>query len=210
MMALLRIADVLHQFCKHVSRIGSWLLLVLIAVIVFDVITRKFGFAREFVETGPLGGFFSPTKLQELEWHLHAVIFLMSFGFAYLHGTHVRVDLWREKRSERSRAVIELLAILLLAMPYCGILVFYAWDFVVTSYQQGEGSPALTGLPNRWIIKSFLLFGVVILFAALISTLIRLVAFLTGSDTVRDRARDSLVMVRVDDAGSQPAEQGIQ
>ncbi|MEO4002167.1 TRAP transporter small permease subunit [Mesorhizobium sp. CAU 1732] len=197
MRTLLAISDVLAKVSETVARLGSWLVLPLIFVIVYDVLGRKIPFLQQFVMESWLYDFISPTKLQEMEWHLHAAIFLLAYALAYLNGTHVRVDLWRENRTERTRGWIELLAILVFALPFCGVLVYQSWFFVMKSYVQGEGSASLTGLPHRWVIKSFLLIGTGLLFSALIATLLRLLVYLFGPEELRSAALGRLEMVQL-------------
>lgn len=195
MRPILAFSDLLEKICAVFARIGAWLILPLILIIVYDVVTRKFVFIQQLVMNSWLYDYISPTKLQEMEWHLHAVIFLLAYALAYFVGAHVRVDIWREKRSERTRGWVELLAILLLAMPFCGILIYHSWLFTVKAFLSGEGSPSMTGLPYRWIIKSFLFFGTTLLFSALLSTLLRLAVYLFGPKVVRPEALKRLGMV---------------
>ena len=58
---LLNISARLESILVAIGKLGAWLSLPLIAIIMFDIISRKF-----FV----LGS----TKLQEMEWHLHAAL----------------------------------------------------------------------------------------------------------------------------------------
>ncbi|WP_420177499.1 TRAP transporter small permease subunit [Kerstersia gyiorum] len=204
MRQLLVLSDMLSRLCAGVARLGSWLILPLILVIVYDVVTRKIVFIQQWVMNSWLYDFISPTKLQELEWHLHAMIFLMAYALAYLNSAHVRVDIWREKQSERKRGWVELICILVFALPFCGVLVYESWQFVVNAYVQGEGSAALTGIPHRWIIKSFLLLGVGLLLLALLATLLRLVIFLFGPRVLRPEALARLGMVQ------QPAGEAVR
>lgn len=204
MRILLGFSDLMEKVCATAARFGSWLIVPLILVIVYDVVTRKIVFIQQFVMNSPLYAYISPTKLQEMEWHLHAMIFLLAYALAYLNGTHVRVDIWRERQNERTRGWLELLALLIFALPYCGVLVYQSWFFVVKSYMQGEGSAALTGIPHRWAIKSFLLVGTAMLFSSLLATLLRLVVYLFGPATLREQALSRLGMVRV------PAEPTVQ
>lgn len=83
-------ADRLDRFVTFVGMAGGWLLFLLAAVVCFDVTTRKF-----FV--------FQSTLMQEMEWHIHTVIFFLALGMAYLRGSHVRIDIFRDKMSERAR-----------------------------------------------------------------------------------------------------------
>ncbi|MBT4109151.1 MAG: hypothetical protein HOE34_03360, partial [Pelagibacterales bacterium] len=75
---LLKISSKLENILEAIGKLGAWLSLPLIGIIMFDIISRKF-----FV----LGS----TKLQEMEWHLHAALFLLALGYAYLKNSHVRI-----------------------------------------------------------------------------------------------------------------------
>ena len=168
----------IDSIVKCIGKFASWLIIPLILVTVFDVITRKFVVLQQLILESPLHTLLSPTKLQEMEWHLHAAIFLLTFGYAYLSNAHVRVDLVRETLTPRKQMLVELFGLCLLALPYVGLLIFYAWGFVLTSYAQQEMSSAMTGLPYRWIIKSVFLAGVVLLCVSIVSTIIRLLIIL--------------------------------
>ena len=73
----------------------AWVILALIVVIMFDVITRKIYWTQQLILTSWAHEYMSSTKLQELEWHLHGVVLLLAFGFAYVCDKHVRIDGWR-------------------------------------------------------------------------------------------------------------------
>jgi TRAP-type mannitol/chloroaromatic compound transport system permease small subunit len=192
---LLNISDHLARFVERVARISSRLILLLIAVIVYDVVTRKFQFIQQAVLNSPLYEFMSPIKLQEFEWHLHAVLFLMAFGYAYIKNSHVRVDLYRETLPRRKQAFIELFGLLAVATPYLLVVMYFGVDFVSSSYGADEGSDSMTGLPNRWIIKSFLLIGLAFLLLAITAQAMRLVVYLFGDDVSRAAARKALPML---------------
>lgn len=192
---LLAVSDALEKLCRGAGRLGAWMIAPLILIIMYDVITRKIPGVQQWVLNSPLYDYISPTKLQEAEWHLHAVIFLLAWGMAYLTGAHVRVDLWRETRSARTRGWAELIMMLLIALPYCATLVWVSVEFAWNSFQQGEGSSALTGIPHRWVIKTFLPLGAILLSAALLSTLIRLVVYLAGGEETRAQALRRLGML---------------
>lgn len=192
---LLQMAKCMHLIVERAGRLCSWIVLILIAVIVYDVVTRKIPFVQHFIQESFLYEFISPTKLQELEWHLHAVFFLLAFGFAYVHNAHVRVDVIRESLSVRTQAWVELAGILFLGGPYIAVLLFFGWDFVASSYAQGEGSDALTGIPNRWIVKSFVIIGLVLLCLAMIATAIQLAMYLFAKSSLSQTAHTQLVVL---------------
>ncbi len=192
---LLSLSDLLERLCAVIGRIGAWMIVPLVLIIVYDVITRKIVFIQQAVLNSPLYDFISPTKLQEAEWHLHAIIFLLAYGMAYLSGGHVRVDLWRQGRAPLTQGWIELIAILILAIPFCSVLLYHSVDMVYSAWRQGEGSSALTGIPHRWIIKSFLPIGTALLICALVSTLLRIFLYLFGPAPLRKQARARLSML---------------
>lgn len=176
--AIVSVIDTIDAGVRYIGKFASLLIIPLIIVTVFDVVARKFVVLQQFILESPLHNLLSPTKLQEMEWHLHACIFLLAFGYTYLSNAHVRVDLVRETFTPRKQMLTELLGLCLLALPYAGVLIFYTWGFVQTSYAQQEMSSAMTGLPYRWIIKSVFLAGVVFLCLAIVSTIIRILIIL--------------------------------
>lgn len=182
MRGLLAISNGIDAILSAIARLFGWLFLALVLVIVFDVITRKFGFQLMLAGTD-LGS----TRLQELEWHLHAALFLTWLGYAYIRNAHVRIDVFTAGLSARKQAWLELFGCAFFAMPYLIVALPYAWDFFVIALRQNESSPAPNGLPWRWIIKCFLWFGFASVFMAVISVAIRRIVFLFGdSDVARD------------------------
>ena len=161
---LLNISIFLQNVVSHIGKLGSWLALPLIFIIMFDIITRRF-----FI----LGS----TKLQEMEWHLHTALFLLVLGYAYIKNSHVRIEIVREKYSAVLKSIFEILGILLFLIPYTIMVIFYGIDFVNRSYELKEVSSALTGLSHRWIIKSFIPLGMFLLLIAGFSILIRNIVF---------------------------------
>lgn len=205
MQALLTLSDRATALCRFTARLGAWMIVPLIAVITFDVVARKIPPLQAFVQSTWLNDFLAPTRLQEFEWHLHAVMFLLAYGLAYLEGAHVRVDLWRERRTPRARGLIELICILVLALPFCAVLLHFSWQFVVTAYVQNEGSPSPTGIPHRWVIKSFLLVGTAMLMCSLLATLMRLVVYLFGDRQSAEAAARRLALAKIVDAPGERA-----
>jgi TRAP-type mannitol/chloroaromatic compound transport system permease small subunit len=155
------------------GKIGSWLALPLIFIIIFDVITRRF-----FI----LGS----TKLQEMEWHLHTALFLLALGYAYIKNAHVRIEIVREKYSPLIKSIFEILGIILFLIPYTILVIYYGLDFVSRSYNMNEVSSALTGLSHRWIIKSFIPAGMIILLIAGISILLKNIVFVLAKFLNKD------------------------
>jgi TRAP-type mannitol/chloroaromatic compound transport system permease small subunit len=171
MRMLLGFSDAVERLLEGIARLVGWLFLALVAVICFDIVTRKVGYQ--------LPGFGS-TPIQELEWHLHGALFMGWIGYAYVRNVHVRIDAFTAHRPERSRAAIEVAGILIFAIPYCLVATWFAYRFAETSFLQNEHSDAPNGLPYRWIIKSLLFAAFVLLDLAVLAVLFRRIAALRG------------------------------
>jgi TRAP-type mannitol/chloroaromatic compound transport system permease small subunit len=178
MQALLKFADAVEALLRRVADAGAWAFVACIAVITIDVVTRKFGF-----QVPGLGS----TRLQELEWHLHTVLFCTWLGFAYIRNAHVRIDVFVGGLSRRSLLGLELACCLLLALPYLLVALPYAQEFFLVSWRQGESSDAPTGLPSRWIVKGFLFLGFITVFAAVLAVMARCIVALFGTAEQSER-----------------------
>lgn len=106
------------------------------------------------------------TALQELEWHcLFALVFL-ACGPALLADRHVRIDVWRQRTSAATRARIEIIGFFAGLLPFCLALIGSGTVAAVDAFLIGESSRAAMGLPGRWIIKSTVPLGGLLLLAA--------------------------------------------
>lgn len=182
MARLTNLATGLDRFVVRVGRIAAWAGLLLVLVTIADVTMRSatqssWEFLRDL--SAAQQRIFGSTALQELEWHLHTVLFLFCLGYAYIKGAHVRIDLIRERLSFRTRALIEILGIVFFLLPFCGLVIVYGIDFTVVSFEQGEGSASGGGLAHRWIIKAALPAGMALLALSGLASLLRHIAALS-------------------------------
>ena len=161
------ISQKITYLLTKIGMIGAWLTIPLIGIIIFDIITRRFLV---------LGS----TKLQEMEWHLHTMIFFLALGFAYTRNAHVRIEVVREKFSLELKSWLEVTGCVLFLIPYTIMIIYFGLDFVERSFALNEVSSALTGLSHRWIIKSFVPIGMVLLWLGGCAVLLRNIAFLIG------------------------------
>jgi len=94
--------------------------------------------------------------------------------------------------SHRTQAKIELFGLLFMAVPFLGLIIWKSVDMVTLSYHQGEGSESLVGIPWRYVIKSCMPIGFVLVLAAAVATLIRTLVYLYGSEENSKRAEDEI------------------
>jgi len=176
---LLSISKAIERALYRIAMASGWLFVACTVVIVFDVLTRKFGYQMPGMGS---------TRLQELEWHLHTALFSFWLGTAYLKNAHVRIDILVSRSAPRKLAWIELLGVLAFALPYCLVAIYFSYDFFHTAWQFNESSDSATGLPWRWIPKGVISLGLILLLAAVVSVLLRLVVFLWGPERLRAAA----------------------
>jgi TRAP-type mannitol/chloroaromatic compound transport system permease small subunit len=182
--AALRISDALRSFVDFVGRLASWLFVPLIIVTVFDVAARKMVWVQIWLVDN-LGRIFGSTLLQELEWHFHTALFALVLGYGYIWNTHVRVDLVRENLAFRKKAWLELLGLTFFMIPYCLIVIWFAWIYAYDSFMINEISASQVGLTQRWIIKSVLVAGLIIAALSGVAVWLQVAIVLWGPQNAR-------------------------
>ncbi len=159
----------------RIGQWASWLWVVLLVVIVFNVVMR-YAFDQGRIE------------FEEIQWHIYATGFLLGLSYAYQADAHIRVDVLHEQFSPDLKAWIELYGILLFLMPFIAIVLIYSVPFVWSSYQLAEVSQSPGGLHYRWAMKAALPIGFFLLLLATISRLSRVWSFLFFNRGARDGA----------------------
>jgi TRAP-type mannitol/chloroaromatic compound transport system permease small subunit len=189
-----RVAARLRRFVDFVGAWGCWLIVPVVVITCIDVIGRKIGFEDE--ETGRiyrlqgwladnLGSVFQSTILQELEWHFHAGLFALVLGYGVVYNTHVRIDLIRDSLNFRKKAWLEFAGLTFFMIPYCAVVIFFAFDYTYSSYLINETSASTVGLSHRWIIKSVLIFGLLVAVISGIAAWLQVVTILWGPKDLR-------------------------
>lgn len=145
---------------EKIGKLVSWLSLLLVLVICYDVVMR-YAFDT------------SSAAMFELEWHIFAALFLLSMAYAFKHDKHVRVDVFYAQFSDRGKAIVNFIGTAIFLIPFCLVLIKTSIPFVIDSYEILESSPDPGGLPNRFIIKSVIPIGASLLFLQAVSMLLK-------------------------------------
>lgn len=169
---LLKISDMLALPTRLFAKAIGLMLLVLMAVILYDVIGRKFFATGSF-------------KLQELEWHLHGAIALLGFGYAYTQNAHVRIDVFSSKIGERAKLWMEIFAILAFLIPMMLLLLWFGYEFAERAFIRNETSNGGVGLSHRWIIKSVVPLSALLTIFGGLSVAIRCFVVLKSPDLLK-------------------------
>ncbi len=128
------------------GKIISFLLLLMVLNVSYDVMMRYL-FRN------------SSVGMQEMEWHLFAVVFLFGISVALKDEGHVRVDFLFERFSVRKKAIVNIFGTLFFLMPMALLILSGSWEFVYDAFDTMEISEDPGGLPYRWLIKGMIPFS---------------------------------------------------
>ena len=120
------------------------------------------------------------------------MLLLFTFGIGYLANAHVRVDIFREMLSRRKQAWVEMFGLVFLAIPFLIFMVYWSGRMGWIAFASGEGSESLTGIPHRWVPKSFMVLGFILAAFAVFATLLRLWNLLFGNQDEKSYATSQL------------------
>jgi len=182
MRTLLRLEAGLNRLMDWLGVIAGLLLILLVLIVAWNVV------ARYAFQASSIG-------LEELSWHLYSAIFLLGIPFALRTDSHVRVDLFYERWSDKTRALIDLIGCLIFLLPFCAVVIWAGWHFTLASYNLGEQPGNVSeffkaiastgigeqsqdpgGLLNRWIIKGVIPLAFVFLLLSSVAFFIRRLA----------------------------------
>jgi len=111
--------------------------------------------------------------LQEIEWHLFDIVFLFGLSYALKHDKHVRVDIFFVNYTKENKAIVQILSMLVLVIPFSLFFLSGSLDMTIQSYLQNEISSDPGGLTNRFLIKGVLFLAFILLVLQAISEIIK-------------------------------------
>lgn len=160
-----KIMNSIEKANEFIGKITSWLVLVLIITVSYEVIARYL--------------FDSPTI-----WSYEMSYFISSFfvikGMAYTMQAkgHVAVDVIYNKFSPRTQNILYVMFALLFFFPMWGMIIRHMIPHVIAVYQSGEKSWVGSWLPPIWPFKTWILVGT---FMLLLQGIIEFIKNLKGA-----------------------------
>ena len=138
--------SLLDRISSITGKITAWLTLFMV-VVTFIVVIMRYVFDAGLI------------WVQESVVWMHAVVFMLGAAYTLHAEEHVRVDIFYRTMSERHRAWVDLVGVIVFLMPLCAFLAWASFDFVTQSWSIGESSRESGGLPYPFIpmLKSVLL-----------------------------------------------------
>ncbi len=160
-----RLSRALDGIITTIGEASSWIWTVLMLLIIYQVVQRyAFG----------LGSI----RMEEMQWHLYAIGFMLGIPFAEVAERHVRIDVFAEHMSYRRRLWIEFIGLLVFLLPFSIFVSWWSVPYVLDSWRVNEISAAPDGLPYRYVLKAFITITFVLLAMTAVSRLSRVAAAL--------------------------------
>ena len=132
-----------------------------VAWLVLFVVATLFGQwpLREFVGAGHI-------LANDFGQIAHAAVFAIGVVYALRWDGHVRLDVFNQRMTPRTRALVGLVGTLCIVIPWAAIVVWFSWGTTVRSVVGFEKFPD-TWSPGYWVFKVILVaFGVLLLLQA--------------------------------------------
>ena len=140
---MLKLEKGFDKFADIIGYITAITMVLMILNVFYDVVMRY------FFRAGSIG-------MQEMEWHLFSVIILLGISYTLKEDGHVRVDLIYDTLTDKKKAMINMVGVVLFILPISLLIGVGSIDYVVEAFQSGEQSGDPGGLTNRWIVKSLI------------------------------------------------------
>ncbi len=167
---LKKISQFIDSLNEKTGLFAAWLTTFMVITVVYDVIMR-YGFKKGNI------------AVQEMEWHIFAVVFLIGAAYALKKDAHVRVDILYTKLSAKKRAWIDLLGTFIFLIPFCILVIYSTTTFIESSWAVREVSPDPGGLPCRYILKAMIPAGFFLLILQGISQAIKNILVIAGKES---------------------------
>ena len=116
------------------GKLIAWFTLAMVLITTIIVVLRKV-FDAGFI------------WMQESVTWMHAAVFMLGAAYTLLHEEHVRVDIFYRKMSDKRRALVDLVGVVIFLLPLCGFLALTAYDFAAVSWSIEETTREPGGLP---------------------------------------------------------------
>jgi len=178
---LLKLEKYFDRFSDVMGWVAGVLNLIMLLNVFYDAI------ARYFFNTGSIA-------LQEMEWHLFAMVFLFGIAYALKEDGHVRVDVLYDRFSPRWKAIVNIGGALLLLLPLSILIIEGSIWYVHEALTSGEISGDPGGLKYRWLIKAVIPVSFVFLLVSTIGFVLHNVNVIRGGEILPEHHHEEDIL----------------
>lgn len=129
-----KILSFIDSISEWTGRIFCWVITVIVLLIVFEVVSRRF-FNSPFV------------------WHIgvtvqfYAFNFLILAAYTLLHNAHVAIDILYMRFSKRTKAILDVITYAIFFFPFFGVILYRGIQYAGKSWEIYEKSWGASQLP---------------------------------------------------------------
>ncbi|MEJ2213983.1 MAG: TRAP transporter small permease subunit [Gammaproteobacteria bacterium] len=165
-----KLYNTLHAINELTGKAIAWLTLMMMLV-TFSVVLLRYMFDLGWV------------AMQESVVYMHATVFMLGAAYTMKHQGHVRVDIFYQRFTVKTRAWVDLIGTLLLLFPVSIFIAWMGWEYVVDAWRVHEGSREAGGLPGVFLLKSLIILMPTLLIVQGLAMLIEQILIITGNQS---------------------------
>lgn len=139
--ALTYIADKIDSLNRLIGHSVSYFTLFMVLAMFLNVVLR-YAFNLNLIWQQELVGF------------MHSIVFLAAAGYTLLDEKHVRVDIFYQQSSNKTKAYIDLVGVLIFLLPVSISIAYLSYDFIINSWSIEESSPEYNGMAGVFLLKT--------------------------------------------------------
>ncbi len=165
--------NIIESINEWIGKLVSWLTLVMV------IITTLIVLLRYVFDIGWVA-------MQESVLFMHSLVFMLGAAYTFKQDGHVRVDIFYQRFTVKTKAWVDLLGTLLLLLPVSGLIIWSSWEYILNSWEIQEGSRNSGGLPGVYLLKSCILMMAILLVLQGIATLLKSLLTILGVSKVKE------------------------
>ena len=165
--------NIIESINEWIGKLVSWLTLVMV------IITTLIVLLRYVFDIGWVA-------MQESVLFMHSLVFMLGAAYTFKQDGHVRVDIFYQRFTVKTKAWVDLLGTLLLLLPVSGLIIWSSWEYILNSWEIQEGSRNSGGLPGVYLLKSCILMMAILLVLQGIATLLKSLLTILGVSQVKE------------------------
>jgi TRAP-type mannitol/chloroaromatic compound transport system permease small subunit len=170
-MILSKILHVIDSVNERAASISGWLVAVLVALILNEVISR-------YVFNAPTTWSFNTFRM------VGGAIIVLGWAYAQRHNSHIRVDVFYSRFSPRKKALIDVIGTVLFFFPLFVAFIQYVGSSVFLTLFKLVTTDYLVRAPAGLIYKTIILIGLCLFFLQFVARFMRDVYILTKGKTL--------------------------
>ncbi len=156
---MFKLDSAIDTLVEKIGFYSSYLVLPLIGVVAWEVMMRY--------------GFNAPTSWAfELTVFLYGIHYSFALAYAHKHNTHVAIDVFESRLSEKSRTILRIITNTIFFIPSIGLLTVYTCILALNSWQEWEHASS-SWSPAIYPFKTLMAIGFILFFLQGIAKLIQ-------------------------------------